>query len=348
MLYLSTTSCFHNQAHPVFTGSPLECLALAAVDRRRKAYKPNTIRNYVSAQRLFLQFCLVYKIDVTYPSELDLAAYTEFLSQSAMSAPTIKNHASAIKALYQWWGKKDIVQSLSTQAWRLTVKGLINTIRPSYDKRAAMNPDDLWTIIETCHWQGSEFTPLVVALTFGFFGFLRISNLAPPTARDFDPAKHTTIGDVLLQNQGLILNLKWTKTRQACRNAISIPLPALGESILCPLKAWLAYMKLLRDLVLPMDAPLLVTEDAKPITIPILRRLFHKACEAAGYEGAGYTPHSLRRGGATFAYHAGVTLEAIKHHGTWRSQAVETYLFAQPLFDTPVATSFQKLLNNFQ
>ena len=284
---------------------------------------------------------------MTYPTEVDLAAYTEFLSTGALSASTIRNHMSAVKALYQWWGIQEVVDSLSTQAWRMTVKGLINTIRPSYDKRAAMDPDALWTIIETCTWH-TVYTPLIVALSFGFFGFLRISNLAPQTAADFDPKRHTTVGDVLLQNQGLILNLKWSKTRQNCRNAISIPLPALGRSLLCPLKAWLTYMRQRQDIKITVDSPLLLNEAGKPITIPVLRRLFHDACELAGMADVGYTPHSLRRRGATFAYHAGVQLDSIKHHGTWRSNTVDSYLFAQPIFESPVAVSFQKLLVDFE
>ena len=40
----------------------------------------------------------------------------------------------------------------------------------------------------------------------------------------------------------------------------------------------------------------------------------------------GYTPHSLRRGGATFFAEKGVPLPAIKRHGKWRSDAIELYL----------------------
>ena len=159
-----------------------------------------------------------------------------------------------------------------------------------------MDPDALWTIIETCTWH-TVYTPLIGALSFGFFGFLRISNLAPQTAADFDPKRHTTVGNVLMQTQGLILNLKWSKTRQNCRNAISIPLPALGRSLLCPLKAWITYMRQRQDIKITVDSPLLLNEAGKPITIPVLRRLFHDACELAGMADVGYTPHSLRRGG---------------------------------------------------
>ena len=212
-----------------------------------------------------------------------------------------------------------------------------------------MTVEDLIYISQAA--QGMEgFSPLVVALTFGFMGFLRISNMAPPTAAAFDISRHTTFGDVVQQDQGLIINLKWSKTRQATHSSVSIPLPGLGSSHICPLKAWRMYNWVLRDHVVTKETPLLITTEppvGRPITIPSLRRIFHQAVDRAQLEDSGYTPHSLRRGGATFAYHAGVPIDAIKRHGTWRSDAVEAYLFSKPMFDTPVAARFAKLLNDF-
>ena len=280
------------------------------MNRRRQAYRPATLKNYQSAQKLYLQFCLVHNIDVSHPSELDLAAYAEWLVQSALSCSTVRNHLAAVKMFYQWWDKSAIVGSLSSPAWALTVKGMLNTIRPSFDKRAAMIIEHLAQIVDVCSVD-ETMAPMRVALTFGFFAFLRISNLVPPALHQFDVTRHTTFGDVRLHHQGLMLNLKWSKTRQHTKHAISIPLPALGESVLCPVRAWTAYTALLEEQQVTKDTSLLLTTSepkGKPLTIPVVRKLFHKACYEAHLEDAGYTPHSLRRGGATTAYHAGVSI----------------------------------------
>ena len=316
------------------------------MNRRRKAYEPSTLKNYHSAQKLFLRFCLVYGIDISFLAELDLAAYAEWLIQGALSCATVQNHLAAVKMFYQWWGKTDVVGSMVSPAWDLTIKGL-NTIRPSFDKRAALTIEHLAQLVDVC-LDDLSLAPLRVALTFGFFGFLRISNLAPPTTLGFDAARHTSFGDSLF-NQGLMLNIKWSKTRQNAKHTISIPLPALTVSDLCPVRAWNSYVTKLNDCDIKVNTPLLVTTKPKgrPITIPSLRKMFHKACYEAHLEGAGYTPHSLRRGGATTAYHAGVSIDSIKFHGTWRSEAVQDYLFSQPIFSTPVAHTFTKLLNDY-
>ena len=318
--------------------------------RRREAYRPGTLKNYRAAQRLFIQFCLIYKIDVSFPTEVDLAAYTEWLVLAALSSATIRNHLSALKMLYEWWGKGQVVASLSSNAWSLTVKGIVNTIRPSFDKRTAMTLNDLLFIMEAAS-ESMALTPILGALTFGYMGFLRISNLAPPTLDSFDKTRHTTFGDVLLQKDGLIINLKWSKSRQNSRNAISIPLPTLGDTWICPLRAWIIYTRLLKDVKITKDTPLLlstVEPVGKPLTIPMVRRMFNQAVDDAHLEHVGYTPHSLHQGGATLAYHAGVPIHAIKQHGTWRSEAINEYLFSQPLFDTPVAKTFGKLLIDYQ
>ena len=213
-----------------------------------------------------------------------------------------------------------------------------------------MRVNDLLALVEACTQQ-EVFTPLRVAVTFGFFAFLRISNLAPPTLHTFDHTRHTTFADVVQQGDALVVKLKWTKTRKRSQNAVAIPLPALGNTALCPVRAWNLYTGKFREFQPRPDTPLLVSTEkpqGQPLTIPALRKLFHRACTDANLQDAGYTPHSLRRGGATTAYEAGVTINEIKRHGTWRSDAVESYLFAQPIYATPVTDTFALLLQDYQ
>ena len=45
----------------------------------------------------------------------------------------------------------------------------------------------------------------------------------------------------------------------------------------------------------------------------------------SGFEASSYAGHSFRRGGATFAFSAGVSAEFIKVHGDWRTNAYQLY-----------------------
>ena len=48
-----------------------------------------------------------------------------------------------------------------------------------------------------------------------------------------------------------------------------------------------------------------------------------------GVDPKPYGSHSLRRGGATAAAHAGIEAYVIAHHGNWKSSAVFAYMTAQ-------------------
>ena len=45
-----------------------------------------------------------------------------------------------------------------------------------------------------------------------------------------------------------------------------------------------------------------------------------------GLRPSNFSPHSFRRGGATFAFQAGVPEHPIQQHGDWRSEAYRRYL----------------------
>ena len=66
----------------------------------------------------------------------------------------------------------------------------------------------------------------------GFFGFLRLSNLAPHSKTSFDPSRHL----FFTQDYVKIL-LKWSKTLQTRDKVHVITLPKLKDTSICP---WLA------------------------------------------------------------------------------------------------------------
>ena len=308
--------------------------------------------NHRSAQKLFLQFTMVFEMATDSLDAEDFAAYAEWLLRGGLSTQTVRNHFGAIKSLYSWVDNQGIVSILESADWKMSICGMINTVRPSYNIKSAMTPEDLIAMMEAASSE-EDMVPLMVALTFGFLGYLRISNLAPPTADQFDITRHTSIGDIHLRNEGLLLSLKWSKSRQNHRVPVAIPLPILGKTWLCPFKSWKIYNKMLNmaDFTVTPETPLLVTTHHPPgrtVTIPMLRNMFKRATRRAHLQDKHYTPHSMRRGGATFSYHAGVPIDNIKRHGTWTSNAVDRYLTSQSVFQSPVSHNFAKLLTDYQ
>ena len=105
--------------------------------------------------------------------------------------------------MYLWWDKDQTVRALSSHAWQMTLRGISNTIRPPIDNRAAMTLEHLYRVVGYCSANPS-YLYLAVAVTLGFFGYLRVSNLAPQSQEMFDATRHTTLGDITQSSDGLL------------------------------------------------------------------------------------------------------------------------------------------------
>ena len=236
-----------------------------------------------------------------------------------------------------------VVKDVASPAWTLTLRAISYSAGPQPDHRSAVTKEDLIRLVAVCNTDPS-LVPLRVALVFGFLGYLRISNMAPPTAQSFDATRYSSWAYVRPCKQGLLLDLKWTKTLQAQHRETTIPLTALLDQRICPVAAWNLYRHMLPGVIPSKTTPLLLT-TAPPVGKTIFRAMFHRATQAAGLTDKNYTPHSLRRGGASFCFQAGVPSEHIKKHGTWSSQAVDRYLLQHQAFQNPVAQAFRQELD---
>ena len=282
------------------------------------------------------------------PTVDDLGAYVEWLVQDGLSPATIKNHMSAIKNLYLYWDIPKVTQIFESFSWSLTLRALKYASRVTFDNRTAITTAHLLALVRVCSGD-TALLPLKIVLIFGFIGYLRISNLAQNTFNDIDVTRNTTWGDIWPSEDGIIFSLKWSKTRQCNINRVSIPMPALGQSELFPLRAWREYSTKLVGVNVSQDSPLLMSTVhpvGRPITVSIVRAFLRRDAEAAGLSSFAYTPHSLHRGGASCSFNLGVPLEHIKHHGTWESDSVNSYLFRNSSFNTPVARAFASHLAN--
>ena len=278
------------------------------------------------------------------PSLDDVGALVELLVRSSKSLGTIRNYVSAIRSFLHDRGVPDSAGFLASPGWGVMMKGLTNTIRQTEDRRSALSFEELQLLVGFCN-SDRAYLSTKIGLIFGFMGYLRLSNLAPESASSFDSAWHTSWADVHVSGAGIMIDLKWSKTMQAVKGVTPIPLPALDNELVCPVRAWEEYVGHLSHIEPSRLVPLLLSTDAsrgEVISAARFRGMFHRVCKAAGLGHRGLTPHSLRRGGASNSFKSGVPLHHIKAHGTWRSATVERYLLQTPRFDAPVAMGFKQ------
>ena len=190
--------------------------------------------------------------------------------------------------------------------------------------------------------------PCQVGLFSSILRYLRLSNLAPRIMSAFDSSRHATWADLQPRQQGLVLTLRWSKTRQHSTAPQDIPVSTLDDKRLCPKNTWLEYSSSVGEPSDPVATPLLRTTAyprGRTISASMLTRSIREVINAAGLSHLGYTHHSFRRGGASCSHHDGAPMEAIKFHGTWSSDAVHRYLLAPPEFKSPIIKAFKARFN---
>lgn len=143
----------------------------------------------------------------------------------------------------------------------------------------------------------------------------------------FDTSKHLRRSDILSYPWGMMLLIRWTKTIQFRERVLQIPLPRLGHHVLCPVAAVFRAFELTPNA--RPDGPALLVSDF-PKQIPLSTKVFmvrlQQCLVSAGVQPSNYAGHSFRRGGAMWAYKAGVEPETIRQLGDWRSEAYKEYV----------------------
>jgi hypothetical protein len=140
-----------------------------------------------------------------------------------------------------------------------------------------------------------------LAFILGYLGLLCISNVAPKLRGTFDPLRVLRRGDIVISDNVLYINLRWTKTLQNHNQTAQIPLFPIKNSIACPLTA---FNDLQRSFpVLPNDPLLLyrISGSLYIITQASIRSHLRKLIIILGYNKAS-SFHALRHSGASLAF----------------------------------------------
>ena len=124
-----------------------------------------------------------------------------------------------------------------------------------------------------------------------------------------------------------VLVVRKSKTNQFGHRVHHVPFVSCAESCLCPVNALLGHLVASK---LPSSANLFAYVDGGR-TIVLNHADFvaklRLGLSAIGLNPALYSGHSMRRGGCTMGFEAGLSIVDLKVRGDWQSDAVERYLF---------------------
>ena len=267
-----------------------------------------------------MAFCICIQVSLNQFSVVTVLSFLEYLVQSKVSVHMIANYVSALKAM-------SIIYSLPHDPFdHPQVKYFIKSIKANrpliISKKNVMDIPTLVQLIECCSGVSNSKTFKAIFLT-AFFGFFRLSNLAPHAVREFDPTRHFTGGDVFFSKQNVRLLLKWSKTIQHRDSVRVITLPRLKSLSICPYTALKNMIKLYSPSSMEPLFQCYTNHGWQVLTDARVRKMLSHINVKMQLPKNYY---AFRRSGATLAYRAHVPIQGIKDHGTWTSECVWRYI----------------------
>lgn len=232
------------------------------------------------------------------------------LAKRNYSHGSILSHVSGLRHYCQARG---IEACLDSGRIRLMLRGLKRVNRSSPTQKClALRVSELRKMCAAGYSEGG--LRFVAMITIAFYGFLRPSEYCKsPTNHDVKWL------DVRAGRTGRAVRIK-LRTYKHSESPAVVTISAIPEDISCPVKALAKYREGVKEPA--KSIPLF------DVNINDFRRDFSEWCARAGVR-ARLTPHSLRRGGATWAAKVGWPDARIKAHGRWKSDAYKQYVRAQ-------------------
>jgi integrase len=120
------------------------------------------------------------------------------------------------------------------------------------------------------------------------------------------------------------IRLRGSKTNQQGSQRL---LNRSGHPFLCPVFGALCLLRARANLPGEIPAAMFINNKGKPdcVTGEVITALIRRAAAALGSEPGEFSTHSLRAGGATHMYRAGVDTLTIQFHGRWASDTFKQY-----------------------
>lgn len=290
---------------------------------------PSTHKTYQAAMKRFYTFCTTYNVTDPFPlTEQLLCYYASFLADQGLAPQTGKSYLSALRNMQISLGLPDprdqsslpmlkrvqagisrskLLKSSPPRIRLPITAGILSKIRNALV--TSSNPDRivLWAIACTA-----------------FFGFFRLGELLPESARSFNPATGLSWGDVAVDNcttpQMVQIHLKQAKCDQF--GAGSDIVVGVTGTELCPVTAILHYIEARGD----RPGPFFLDSSFAPVVKPWFVNQIRSILSNIGIPAHQYAGHSFRIGAATTAAMAGVEDSTIQTLGRWHSSAFLQYV----------------------
>lgn len=257
------------------------------------------------------------------PDILTTMRYIAYLAQR-LQFSSIAQYTSPIRLMHAEVGSQSPLSAWPVQS---TLQGVKRVKGNATVQKLPITPSILLQIRSRLNPNKPADCVLWAAFVMAFFTLLRKSNVVPSSPLAFDPLRHPCLSDITIEKQGLSLTIKSSKTIQFKERQHRVPIPYMPNHPLCPATAVIA--------VLAMQpsghpaTPLLsypTLQGMRLLTQSTFTSRLKSLLKDIGGDATRFGSHSFRRGGASWAFQAGLPGEVIQVLGDWRSDCYKRYL----------------------
>ena len=209
------------------------------------AFAESTQKNMQSHLKAYLSFGS-FPLDV-----FAVSRYVTYLAYIGRRFGTIQNHISSLKHFHQFYGFHSGWEQ--NYSYKLIIKGLKRYLGMQSNRKQAITPLFLHRMAFFFDLRIPLHAAMWALFLVAFFSFLRKSNLVVENTRSVSSAKVLRRSHLLLRENTASLRIFATKTIQFAQRSLTIPLPVIPGSILCPVAALHTHLNLNQ---VPASAPL--------------------------------------------------------------------------------------------
>ena len=293
---------------------------------RGESLKDSTKKNLLTQLSAYQKFCDKYLLRYFPADNRQICRFGQHLARSFKSPEAVGNYQSAVRTFSALLGLP--IPDPQEKEMRMFIQGLKRVMDHELKQAAAITPEILLRMSKVVDYTSQVDMVAWVATLVGFTMFLRKSNLVPDTHTTFDPNMQFRRQDFNLTGPSTVMmaEITWAKNLQFKQKILRIPVLPVENKVICPVM-WMHYM-IHRVPAQPQDPAFTIYVDGQrqALSANQLVARMRKWLKLLKENDEEYSLHSLRQGGATFAYQCNIKGEMIKRLGNWASDAYKRYI----------------------
>ncbi len=305
----------HVMVSMVVAGGLRSSLELEILTILKSTYAEATKASYKTHLKSYASFCTVLGVPLV-PAKPHVVALYAVLLARTLQYGSIPQYLNIVSLLHKSHALESPLNSFIVKS---TLRGIRNSIGHEPLIKLPVTPVLLYKILnnmeldvllDACVWM----TCMVM-----FYGLLRKSNVV---------GVHRILRqDCKFVEDSVQLTIRSSKTRNKKTDIPrKLTLPRLKNHQLCPVAAIVNYLRLSAHF--PVSSPLCSIQSVagKYSILPYKQIVDAVRKVVPTDQSQSYATHSFRRGGASFMYSIGMSVESIRLMGDWKSLCYQRYI----------------------